>query len=241
MLGTSEIKGSGLTFDAVTCFAEKHWDLYAKRCVSSFDEMWEDVPLMQMNDHFLEVNSNWLADFKQRNAHRPTNNYRLDAVRFAHKVAAIELAYEHGKADTLIWMDADCYTHSPVDTGWLHSMIDGADLAILNRTNKYTETGFMMFRRGMECNALISGMVAFYETDRIFELKEWHDCWVLDHVRSKLNINTASLSGDAAGTGHPLVNGPLGERLDHLKGKRKQLGKSLRSDLKSPRKELYWK
>lgn len=230
-----------MTFDAVTSFADKHWDLYAKRCVSSFDEMWEDVPLYEFKDPFLYENSNWLLDFKNRNKHRPTHNYRFDAVRFAHKVAAIELAYEHGDADVLIWIDADCYTHAPVDNLWLQSLIGHSDLAILNRDKKYTETGFMMFRRCQDINALIAGMVSYYETDRIFQLKEWHDCWVLDTVRKSLEIDTASLSGDASDTGHPLVNGPLGARLDHLKGKRKEVGKSHRADIKRERQEAYWK
>jgi hypothetical protein len=62
----------------------------------------------------------------------------------------------------------------------------------------------------------------------------------LDHARQTLGTRWTSLSGDAEATGHPLVNGPLGARLDHLKGKRKGVGKSMKSDLKRNRTEAYW-
>ena len=43
-----------------------------------------------------------------------------------------------------------------------------------------------------------------------------------------------------AGEGHPLINSEWGAWLDHLKGARKDLGRSKRVDLKVPRTEAYW-
>lgn len=239
MLGAPERKRAGLNFEVVTTYALKHWDSHASRCVSTFENYWDDVPLIRYTDETLEAQSSWLSEFKAANRHRPTDNYRFDAVRFAHKVAAIELAYANCRADCLIWMDADCITHAPVDSNWLQTLIGDSELAILNRTRKYTEGGFIMFRKCLSSDFLIDDMVSMYKSGDVFRLKEWHDCEVLDHCRA--NIRTASLSGDFADTGHPLINGPLGERLDHLKGRRKEAGKSKRSDLKTARKELYWK
>jgi hypothetical protein len=42
------------------------------------------------------------------------------------------------------------------------------------------------------------------------------------------------------GEGHPFINTDLGKYLDHLKGKRKEHGKSLALDLKIKREESYW-
>jgi len=229
-----------LTFDAVTTYADKHWESHAKRCVETFAQYWGDIKLRTLTDSQLEDNSEWLPEFKERHKWRPTLNYRFDAVRFAHKVAALEQAFRVGTADVLVWIDADCVTHAPVDAEWLSGLLGDADLAILKRAKKYTETGFFMVRRNQAGAELVKGMVRLYVTDRLFSLSEWHDCMALDHVRGNLNIKTASLSGDAENTGHPLVNGPLGERLDHLKGNRKAVGKSLRSDLKRQRNEAYW-
>ena len=55
-------------------------------------------------------------------------------------------------------------------------------------------------------------------------------------------LPTRSLSGErGARTGHPFINGPLGAYMDHMKGPRKQLGKSRRKDLKINRNEPYWR
>lgn len=233
------------TFDVVTTYAERHWESHARKCVETFREFWHPaIPLRTYVDEELEAQSGWLAEFKQRHRHRPTDNYRFDAVRFAHKVAAIDLAFRHGTADYLIWMDADCVTHAPVDPQWLSDLSQGADFALLKRKAKYSECGFLMFRRNAAGGALVANMCDLYRTDELFWLAEWHDSWAFDHIRKwmedRVGLRVASLSGAAESTGHPLVNGPLGARLDHLKGRRKQRGKSLPSDLKTQRTEAYW-
>jgi hypothetical protein len=229
-----------LTFDAVTTYADKHWESHARRCVETFEQFWRDIPLRTITDAQLDVWSEWLPEFKQRHAHRPTDNYRFDAVRFAHKVAAIEMAFRLGTGDVLIWIDADCVTHAPVDADWLSGLLGNADLGYLRRARKYPECGFVMIRRSEAGAELVKAMVRLYKTDRLFHLPEWHDCMALDHSRIALQTPSVSLSGDAEATGHPLVNGPLGARLDHLKGARKAVGKSLPADLKWERSEAYW-
>lgn len=241
MLGAPESAGVDLlTFDAVTTYAPKHWESHAKRCVESFQKHWKGMNLRQFTDEQLEVSSEWLYEFKARHAHRPTNNYRFDAVRFAHKVAAIELAYRLDSSDVLVWMDADCVTHADVDAKWLSHLMGDGDFGYLHRGNKYPECGFMLIRRCDAMRGFINELVDLYRSDRLFNLTEWHDSWAIDHVRKTMGIRCSSLSGQAENTGHPLVNGPLGSRLDHLKGKRKTLGKSLASDIKTKRTESYW-
>lgn len=234
-----------LTFDAVTTFAPQHWESHARRCVETFTEHWpKSVRLRFYRDEQLENLSPWLTEFKQRHRHRPTDNYRFDAVRFAHKVAAIQVAYQLGKADYLIWIDADCVTHAPVDEAWLTEMAQGADFAYLKRKGKYSECGWLMFRRGAAASALIANLCDLYRTDELFDLAEWHDSWAFDHVRKWMEdrglIRCASLSGGHEASSHPLVNGPLGSRFDHLKGRRKAEGRSRKSDLTTTRTEPYW-
>lgn len=230
-----------LTFDAVTTYAPRHWESHAKRCVETFAQHWQGITLRQYTDEQLETASDWLAEFKQRHRHRSTDNYRFDAVRFAHKVAAIEQAFRVGHADVLVWIDADCVTHAPVTSDWLASLLGDADFGYLRRARKYPECGLMLIRRSEAGAELVREIVKLYRTDALFDLAEWHDSWAIEHVRRNLPIRCASLSGDADGTSHPLVNGPLGACLDHLKGKRKAAGKSLRSDFKQARGEAYWR
>ena len=131
-------------------------------------------------------------------------------------------------------------THAPVDQEWLAGLLGDADFGYLRRARKYPECGFMLIRRSRAGNDLIRELVKLYRTDALFELSEWHDSFAIEEVRRRLETPSVSLSGDAESTGHPLVNGPLGARLDHLKGKRKAAGVSPRSDFKKLRKESYW-
>ena len=93
----------------------------------------------------------------------------------------------------------------------------------------------------------------FYEDaeNGIFELEEWHDSYVsrpfpnqmknidnnvLDYS-SNIYVNTAKTGGG----GHPLINSELGKYLDHMKGDRKNTGKSKKKDpMGNLRKEEYW-
>lgn len=232
------------TFDVVTTFADRHWESHAKRCVETLVLFWKGISIRFFRDDQLENQSDWLSEFKQRHRQRPTDNYRFDAVRFSHKVAAIEAAFRLGTADVLVWIDADCVTHEPVDAEWLNGLIGSADFALLKRDNKYPECGFMMLRRNERGAEFLRNLVWLYRTDELFELAEWHDSWAIDHVQQWMerngNLTVASLSGDGARTSHPLVNGPVGSRLDHCKGDRKRTGKSRPSDLKLKRTEAYW-
>ena len=77
----------------------------------------------------------------------------------------------------------------------------------------------------------------------IFQLEEWHDSFVFDAVRKKMpflkQFNWSE--GIVKGEGHPLINSEWGAYLDHLKGDRKDLGRSKDKDLKVKRTEDYWK
>ena len=229
-----------LSFDAVTTYAERHWAEYASRCVETFDRHWQGVRLRQFTDAQLDAQSGWLHEFKQRHKGRDTHNYRFDAVRFAHKVAALDLAFRLGQSDCLVWIDADCVTHAPIDPTWLTGLLGAADFGYLKRAKREPETGFMLIRRNPAGTQFISSLVDLYRSDALFSMQEWHDAWVIGELVKRAGIRSVSLSGAAEHTAHPLVNGPLGERLDHLKGKRKQLGRSKPSDLKIQRHEAYW-
>lgn len=236
-----------MKFAVVTTYAERHWEEYVRRCVKSYRKHWSgQVPLILYEDCDLYSRAPWLAQFKARHVARGTDNYRFDAVRFAHKVAAISLAMvyaeiDHG-ADVLIWMDADCVTHANVDAAWLEALIGDGDFAYLPRAAKYPECGFMMLRIARPpVQELVNAVVDLYVTDKLFELKEWHDSYAIEWCRRRVNgLRCVSLSGGHEATGHPFINGPLGSRLDHLKGRRKVSGRSAARDLAVKRHEEYW-
>jgi len=85
----------------------------------------------------------------------------------------------------------------------------------------------------------------------IFRLVEWHDSFVFGHIIKNLipvNNNVLDYSAEmylkeakSGGGGHPLINTVLGKWIDHMKGARKNTGKSKSSDIMVNRKESYWK
>jgi hypothetical protein len=75
----------------------------------------------------------------------------------------------------------------------------------------------------------------------IFTLDEWHDSFVFDAVRKQHQLVELDWSGHlVSGEGHPLINSEWGAYLDHLKGSRKNLGRSKSKDLLVTRLEKYW-
>jgi hypothetical protein len=86
-----------------------------------------------------------------------------------------------------------------------------------------------------------------YDTDALFNMKEYNDCWVFDEVRKSVIKRHPTWKwndwcrGIIKGEGHPLINSEWGAYLDHLKGNRKKYGKSLKTDLIVRRVESYWR
>jgi len=85
-----------------------------------------------------------------------------------------------------------------------------------------------------------------YDSGRLFSMSEWNDCWVFDEVRKEVLARNPNWQwynwsqGLIQGEGHPLINSAWGAYLDHLKGARKDTGKSQPKDLIKPRSEGYW-
>ena len=236
-----------------TCNADQ-WERFGSRMADTFLEFWDkSVRLTIYADGWggddLNAAAPWLPLFKQLYSEpqfRGGSNgrdYRRDAVRFAHKIAALGAAAETKDCDVLIWIDADVITHSPVTIEWLDGLFpEPAVLAWLDRDRTYPECGFLMFRMPA-AQKLIRKLVSAYRGGDIFSLPETHDSYVIQHMVQRMSIKTHSLSGPEGRKhiGHPFVNSPLAACLDHLKGEiRKARGKSLPSDLKAHRSETYW-
>jgi hypothetical protein len=81
----------------------------------------------------------------------------------------------------------------------------------------------------------------------VLAMKEFHDCWVFDRTRERLQAQILSWrqlnwsERFVMGEGHPLINTEWGAYLDHLKGNRKDSGRSKTKDLVVNRTEGYWK
>jgi hypothetical protein len=252
-------------FAVVTTCNGAGWKQYGRRMVETFDQFWPaDIPLHLYAEGFKPDHPRplvrelpaWLGEFKARHADDErahgfvdgNYDYVRDCVRFAHKVAAVTDAAFRTLADVLIWADADIITHAPVDEQWLTGIFPpGPYIAWLDRSSRFLhpECGFYLLRSSHRAHLeFMTHLRELYETDAVLALNDTNDCSVLQHLVLKAEraglITTHSLSGEAWDNGHPLINGPLGARLDHAKGPRKAAGRSSVSDLAKPRAEDYW-
>lgn len=238
---------------AITTCSAAGWELYGQRMVEAWLKHWP-VPLTVWTERFACMpgvdtrdlcSVQWLTEFKARHRHLPTENYRMDAVRFAHKTAAVIESALSMPCEHLIWVDADTVTHSPVPQHFVQTLLPRGEhyIAWLDRVGNYPECGFYILnchherhRELMEC------WRGWYVTGELFTLPEWHDSFVLQQLVERAGVGIKSLSGHRArSTPHPFINGPLGAYMDHLKGQRKLQGKSRRRDLKVARPEPYWR
>lgn len=253
-----------MTFHCVTTMNAAGWEETGRRMAQSFVERWTESARLTVYAEGFEPDVDgievrrlppWIAEFKARHATIVSHNgqmngrydYRFDAVKFAHKVAAMTDFGVDLTDGVMIWLDADTFTHANVTEAWLNSLFPAsAYLAWLERRGSHPETGFVMFRASHPFHTkFMASFQNLYTSDEIFRLAETHDAAVLHHV---VTVKAAAgkipaphnISGPATNWHHPFIEGALGACLDHMKGPRKQLGHSYRRDLRTQRSEAYW-
>ena len=212
-------------------------DLDSVNELTAFKNKWKGVP---------KANGDVSSDPIRSKRKDSGKGFKWDAVRFAHKVYAIFDCAKKCDTDWLFWMDADTVCHSPITLEKLKSFCpDSVDICFLGREKKYTECGlYAMNLRNSKTLDFLKEFQRMYDDaeNGIFKMAEWHDSFVFDGVRKNLKLTENNWSaGIIKGEGHPLINSEWGAYLDHLKGGRKQLGRSKPQDLRVQRTEGYWK
>lgn len=250
-----------MSFCAVSTFNADGLALYGDRMMETFCRSWpREVALRVYSEGWerdgrrcgipdrliiedLAESSPWLPEFKERHSGRKFRNYRFDAVRFSHKVAALCAADGVTVADYLIWVDGDVVTHSPISLDDLAELAPKGDewIAWLDRVRVYPECGFYIInRRHPRHCGMMAKFEGMYSEDRLFSLSEWHDSFVLWEVVKRAGVGAKSLSGAGDRTNHPLVNGPLSRWFDHAKGDRKKVGRTPKHERKIKDGAAYW-
>lgn len=201
-----------------------------------FKNTWSNVP---------KANGDVSADPARARRKDAGKGFKWDAVRFAHKVYSIFHCAKNTPCDWLLWMDADTICHSSITLSDLDRLCFSlVDLCFLGRARKYTECGlYAMKLASPAVGTFLQKFQEMYDHAEtgIFTLEEWHDSFVFDAVRKQCNLIELDWSSHLiSGEGHPLINSDWGAYLDHLKGDRKDQGRSRKSDLKVHRTEAYW-
>ena len=241
-------------FSMVTTFHQAGYDLYGKNMLESFDKYYPDQIDLHVyyEGNLPEIRSDRIHyysykehcpefyEFEKRNKDRKyPPGFRYQAVRFAHKPYAILSHLKNCDSQYTIWCDADTVAIKPIPYNFIKSLVHRkAYMSCLLRTARYTECGFYILDTHHKYhNEFIDRFVnKMYSEDLLFNEREWHDSWIFDVVHlqmvqeRKIRVYDLSNGIDCA---HPFAQGPLGEYLDHLKGKRKNIGSS-------PERKAIW-
>lgn len=216
--------------------------------LSKFKEIWKNVP---------KANGIPPDHIKARRPRDWNKAFKWDAVRFANKVYAVFDACERSK-DWCVWMDADTFVHSDWSyEDFKKQLPDDKWITYVGRgkgSQTWPECGFYGMNLNKDrCQAFLRNFENMYENaeEGIFTLEEWHDSFIFGHLlnqHTRIDSNVLDYSAEmylreakTGGGGHPLINGPLGAWIDHMKGGRKDKGKSDRKDIMVNRTEAYWR
>lgn len=238
----------------VTTFANASWDVYAHTCLQSLkDNLPEGVKIcVGLDDDALELpvkhilnktqrdgkslhehgmyemfigrsieHQNFINQFKNRD--HPTE-YRLQAVRFCHKIFVLKRAMDKAmilapeiRPTHIIWWDADARLTRPVAPEELEAIMPTGEEAVsyLGRRDwDHSECGFMGFQLE-KGKAIIDFMFSYYVQGLVFSLPQWHDSYLFDVARK--NYTCKNLSEGVPGN-NVWAQTALGEFSEHWKG-----------------------
>lgn len=205
--------------------------------LNEFKQLWKNVP---------KANGVCPPEIRSRRPRDWHKEFKWDAIRFANKVYAVFDAAQRCNTDWIVWIDADMIIHNKFGKNEIQEFIpNNAWLSYLGRERKWPECGFYGIKtthpNGIDFLAEFERVYRDAEQG-IFKMEEWHDSYVFYDVLKKFPQNGVHniSEGLVVGEGHPLINSNLGKYMDHLKGGRKALGKSKKTDLLVKRKESYW-
>lgn len=242
-------------FKVITTMNKAGYEKYGRKMIDSWHRYWPHYMYLDVYVEGFELpEKNWagineldlvelnpeLAEFKERHSNRPDQQNPQElahgAVRFSHKSFAVIHACLNNPDTVIIWLDADTVTHNVVTSQFLEDLLpEEAYTSYLGRQNNYTECGFVMYDTSNPFNEQFMMMwKSLYVSDQIFELPQWHDCMAYDAVRAHLEqkgMRTYNITPDGKNYDHVFINSPLGTVMDHLKGPRKDAGKSSLNDL----------
>lgn len=176
-------------------------------------------------------------------------SFRWDAVRFCYKVFALEHAMSNINSDWIIWIDADTHTHSQVSHSFLEKVCPvDYTVSYLGRQNYHSECGWIAYNKNVaDAGNIAQTLANMYKTDNIFNYPEWHDSYLWDVVRTKVDPNNSKcfnlnpMYNAVKGAGHPFIHSVLGSVMDHVKGARKAVGHSKKIEILNHQTNPYWK
>ena len=133
------------SLEVITTYNKKYYDICGKKMIETFIKYWpKDVHLyaywQQQEPEIFADNVHYI-DLYEQNPHlqrfvfenqldqvkngliNGEYDFQRDGVKFSHKVFAQTHRIKHTKADVLLYLDADTYTHTTPNLDYLDSIM----------------------------------------------------------------------------------------------------------------------
>jgi len=206
---------------AITTFAPKHWEFYARICVERMVKLWPgpirvyfegSAPPALEGIEARPLDCVDRTEFLKRNVpNRP--GFLWDAKRFCHKVFAQLDAMKDG--EPFWWIDADVFIFKKVPK----ELLEQNDLVTFLGRSSYTETGLVGFNpKHSEFKWFEDRYRSMYTNGTIFSLDHWTDCHAFDYARIERGEN---LTPHGRGFDNVMKSSKFGAHMAHFKGPRK--------------------
>jgi len=173
-------------------------------------------------------------------------SFEYEHVRFSHKVYAVLSHFENRKDNCryIGWIDGDVVPVKPIPLAFFNTLVkENHFMSLLERGYKYAECGFMIWDTHMNITEEYFRRIrSMYDEGIMFKKYNdlgWHDSIIWDHEMREMRGNNLCVAYDLSQPAknakikidqtqvrkmHPFVKGILGEYMDHVKGRRKDVG-----------------
>jgi hypothetical protein len=210
----------------------------------AFRNKYKDDPVAHGDLKLIEGGVRRPSEFNGLDKNKKT--FLFDAVRFAHKTFCVDHAIKNIDTDMILWLDADTYTFTNIDEEFIRNTLPTDKMVCyLGRNKGWPECGWVGYNKNHpQLKEFMVQWTNLYKKDTIFNEIEWHDSYVWYQTLLKIGKDFGYDIGEGAGAKgkHIFVNSVLGKYIDHMKGNRKQFGKSYKADLTTePSHVDYWR
>jgi len=214
----------------LTIYAEDHEPITNNPNITVLDQATTlpDLKAWQLRHKDNKHAHGWNHDMSKK-------SFLWDASRFANKTFALWHFAKTCGTDIFMWCDGDVRTHTPMPIEFLNEIAPNENqLATYLGRKTWPECGWMMFNRNHpKFQELMEQWRWIYESDDIFKHKESHDSFIFGELVEdfkSMGVEMRDLGGSEQ-SGHVFINSVLGKYMDHLKGFRKEVGKSTLNDI----------
>lgn len=221
------------------------WERYGNKFAYTFTKQWDpSIELVNVVDRPLEFErskelllseipeyqefKDWFKDNPVRASVPDQHQWKYDAIKWLPQALTPHAVLERNPhwvdGDIFVWLDADTVFTDTIDESWIEKVLDGHDVACLQRKPVHTEIGFYALRLNEKTRAAMKRFSDYFTQRTVFDLKEWHSAFVWDasiDADPSISINNLNKTNDRT---HVFPLTVLAEKIVHNKGHRKPGG-----------------